>query len=127
MTKPSTAENYRLTLRLSDDQQTELEQRAGQLPLSTYVRHALFAANDNEPPKRQRKSQPTLKDRQALARVLCKLGESELSASMNEMARLAHLGALPVDLDTEAAIKAGCQDIADMRRLLMNALGVWEG
>ena len=127
MTKPSTTENFRLTLRLSEDQQAELEQRAEQMPLSTYVRHALFAANDNEPPKRRRNSQSTFKDRKALAQVLCKLGQSELSASMNEMARLAHLGALPVDIDTEIAIKTACQDIADMRRLLMNALGVQEG
>lgn len=127
MTQSHDQSYHPYSIRLTVEERELLEQQSGVKPISAYIRSRLFAANDNEPPKRRRKSQPTLKDRQALARVLCKLGESELSASMNEMARLAHLGALPVDLDTEAAIKAACQDIADMRRLLMNALGVWEG
>lgn len=126
MTQPHDQTYHPYSIRLTAQERELLERQAGVKPISAYIRSRLFAANDNEPPKRRRKSQPTFKDRQALAQVLCKLGKSELSASMNEMARLAHLGALPVDIDTEIAIQTACQDIADMRRLLMNALGVRE-
>ena len=42
---------------------------------------------------------------------------------MNQIAKAANLGTLPVTLETEEEIKQACYNIAVMRVMLMKALG----
>ena len=64
-----------------------------------------------------------IKDGEALGQVLGLLGQSRLSNNLNQLAKAANLGALPVLKETEDDIRAACADVRDMRLLLLRALG----
>lgn len=116
-----------LSVPVSPEQMSELARRAGGQPVSAYARNLLFPANDNEPaPKKQLRGSAPVKDDAALARVLAILGQSDAGSSLRELAHLARMGALPVTPETEAALLKACADIADLKALLMKALGVRE-
>lgn len=110
------------SLRLTFEQRARLEQDAAGSSLSAYIHERLFGA-EAQPARRKRGKAP-VKDQQAIAELLAKLGRSRLSSNLNQLARLANLGALPVTPDTETAIIEAADDIAAMRKLLIEALGL---
>jgi len=126
--KPANAKSrHILSVPLSPEQMADLARRAGRAPLSAFARAQLFPANDNEPAPaaRTRRAAP-MRDDAALAEILAKLGKTDLGTSFREMARLARLGALPLTPETESYIQQACRDIADIKTLLMKALGIRE-
>ena len=110
------------SLRLTFEQRARLEQDAAGSSLSAYIHERLFGAE--APPARRKRGKSPVKDQQAIAELLAKLGQSRLSSNLNQLARLANLGALPVTPDTETAIIEAAEDIAAMRKLLIEALGL---
>jgi len=112
------------SLRLSAEQRRALETRAGTLPLGEYIRSRLFS--DDPRPEPVRRHPRPVKDHKALAEVLARLGASRLASNLNQLARAANAGALPVTPETEAALRQACADIAAMRAALMRALGFKE-
>jgi len=112
------------SLRLSAKQRRVLEVRAGGMPLGEYIRGRLFSG-DLRPEPVRRHPRP-VKDHKALAEVLARLGASRLASNLNQLARAANVGALPVTPETEAALRQACADIAAMRAALMRALGFKE-
>ena len=108
------------SLRLSAKQRRDLEVRAGGMPLGEYIRSQLFASDAPRPPSRGPRP---VKDHKALAEVLARLGASRLSSNLNQLAKAANSGALPVTPETEEAVRQACRDIAAMKALLMQALG----
>ena len=110
------------SLRLTFEQRARLEQDAAGTSLSAYIHERLFGAG--APPARRKRGKAPVKDQQAIAELLAKLGQSRLSSNLNQLARLANLGALPVTPDTETAIIEAAEDIAAMRKLLIEALGL---
>ncbi|HBH91316.1 hypothetical protein [Ponticaulis sp.] len=113
--KPST-----LTIRLKPDERLWLEQRAGKHSLSAYARRKLFGKS-----KRKVAVQPKA-DHIALAQLLAKLGQSSLAQSMAVLALAARNGNLPILEETEEALQQSCEDIAEMKSLLMAGLGIEE-
>ena len=109
------------SLRLTAQQRLELETRAGSVPLGAFIRAQLSSTDAPRQPA-QRHARP-LKDHRALAEVLAKLGASRLSSNLNQVAKAANSGALPVTPETEGALRQACADIAAMKALLMRALG----
>ena len=110
------------SLRLTFEQRARLEQEAAGSSLSAYIHERLFGAE--APPARRKRGKSPVRDQQAIAELLAKLGQSRLSSNLNQLARLANLGALPVTPDTETAIIEAADDIAAMRKLLIEALGL---
>jgi hypothetical protein len=110
------------SLRLTFEQRARLEQEAAGSSLSAYIHERLFGAE--APAARRKRGKTPVKDQQAIAELLAKLGQSRLSSNLNQLARLANLGALPVTPDTETAIIEAAGDIAAMRKLLIEALGL---
>ena len=110
------------SLRLTFEQRARLEQEAAGSSLSAYIHERLFGAE--APAARRKRGKTPVKDQQAIAELLAKLGQSRLSSNLNQLARLANLGALPVTPDTETAIIEAADDIAAMRKLLIEALGL---
>lgn len=108
------------SLRLSPEQRIQLEQDAGDTPLGAYILAKVF--NGEAAPVRRGKR--PVKDHQALAQALGKLGHSRLSSNLNQLAKAAHTGSLPVTPDTEAAIKEALAEIHEIRRLLLEALNL---
>lgn len=109
------------SLRLTFEQRTRLELEAGDLPLGAYILERVF--NGEVPPPRRRGKKP-VKDHQALAQVLGLLGQSRLSSNLNQLARSANTGSLPVTPDTESALIEAVAEIREIRRLLIRALNL---
>ena len=108
------------SIRFTFEERARLGKAAAGMPLGAYIRHKLF---DGElTPRRTRGSNP-VKDHAELARVLGALGASRLSSNLNQIAKAAHLGALPVTPELEEELGQACSDIRSMRADLMKALG----
>ncbi|MBO6816375.1 MAG: hypothetical protein JJ891_16080 [Rhizobiaceae bacterium] len=107
-------------IRLTDDERKELERRAGEMALGTYIKIALFAEGVKP---RARGMRVPVKDHVRLAELLALLGSSRLSESMHKLSEAASTGTLYVDDDVPIAIKKACNDICVMRLMLMQSLG----
>lgn len=108
------------SLRLSREERDQLEQAAAGMPLGQFIRQKLF---DCDLTPRRTRGQTPIKDHAALGRVLGALGGSRLSSNLNQLAKAANLGALPVTPDLETELFEACDTIRAMRRDLMIALG----
>lgn len=108
-----------ISLRVTFEEKAQLERDAAGMSLSSYIRWRLFDPH-NPPPKTRGKF--PVKDHQALTRLLAILGQSRLANNLNQLARSANTGSLMLDETTEKMIVQAHGDIAEMRRLLLEAL-----
>ncbi len=112
------------SLRLTFEERAALEQEAGDEPLGAYIRKKLLGSK-RKPRRRRSRTRKPLKDEKALGELLGKLGESRLASNVNQLAKAANSGSLPVTPDTEKALQNACDDVRAMRMLLMQALGYY--
>ncbi len=111
------------SLRLSPEERALLEQAAAGVSLGAYIRSQLFR-NDTQPPRSRGKF--PVKDHKALAQAIALLGQSRIASNLNQLARAAHTGTLPVDGSMEIDLHEAVQAVADIRALLISALGLSE-
>lgn len=109
------------SLRLSDDERQQLETHAGSMPLASYIKSVVFAA---EAPKYRRRQKPPVAEQQLLAAVLARLGSTRTASNLNQIAKGINQGTLIVDEELEADLNAAIAEIAWMRATLMQALNV---
>lgn len=119
--KPSGKRCAPFSLRLTFEERVRLEQQAGNMPLSAYIKSLLFA--EDAPKYRKRRAAPEA-DQKLLAELLACLGASRLSNNLNQLAKAANNGSLYVDENIETELKRACADVQAMRDLLMRALGL---
>ncbi|GAB5373966.1 MAG: hypothetical protein AcusKO_04280 [Acuticoccus sp.] len=112
------------SLRLSRDERARLEQAAGGEPLGAFIRAKLL---DGDVAPRRTRGRTPVKDHIELAKVLAALGASRLSSNLNQIAKAAHIGALPLSEDVEQDLNDACVAVRDMRCRLLDALGVRNG
>ncbi len=110
------------SLRLTFEERARLEQEAGDMPLGAYIRFKVF--DQPVDARRPRQVKRPVKDHQALANVLGELGKSRIANNLNQLAKAANSGSLPVDQDVHRAILESCDSIRAMRNLLLTALGL---
>ena len=108
------------SLRLTFEERARLDAERGDMPLGAYIRQRLFG--DDASPRRRRVKTP-VRDHEALGRILGALGQSRLSSNLNQLARAANTGSLPVTPETESELKEACREIVQLRSALMRALG----
>lgn len=118
MSKPQL---HPISLRMTFEEKANLEKAADGMSLSAYIRWKLF--DPTSPPPQRRGAFP-VKDFRALAQLLAMLGQSRLANNMNQLAKAANSGSLPVTPETEAALLTAVREVAHMRSLLIEALGV---
>jgi hypothetical protein len=109
------------SLRLTFEERAALEQAAAGMLLGEYIRSRVF--DGAAAPRRTRGKHP-VKDHEALGRVLGELGRSRLANNLNQLARAANTGSLPVTPETEAALQDACDAIQEIRTELVRALGL---
>jgi hypothetical protein len=109
------------SLRLSTDERVRLERDAAGMSLGAYVRWRVF--DPSSPPPKSRGKFP-VKDHQALSKALGLLGQSRLANNLNQLARAANTGSLPLTPDTDAELQAAARDIAAIREMIVAALGL---
>ncbi|MCI4666036.1 MAG: hypothetical protein MRY74_15075 [Neomegalonema sp.] len=111
------------SIRLTEDERAYLRREAGTLSISAHIRAKLFqSAPLPERPTRKRRTPSA--NQAELAKLLGGLGGSRLSSNMNQIAKAAHIGALPVTPELEQELAEACADIKRMRSALILALGV---
>ena len=111
------------SIRFTEAERMRLISAAGNLTLGAYIKQRLF----DDLPAVPRQNSLLKVDQQALGKVLAIVGQSRLASNMNQIAKAANLGTLPVVPETEEEIKQACYDIAIMRMLIMKALGKSKG
>lgn len=108
-----------LSLRLTAEERSALEARAGALPVSTYIKRQLFG-DERRATTQFRRVAP---DQALLARLLARLGGSDLATSLSALAEATSDDSLIVDEPVRARLLAACEEVRDMHRLLMQGLG----
>lgn len=114
------------SIRLTEDEKRLLMQRAGAMSLGAYLRNLVLEAGVRAPRPPARKPRSPVKDQEALARVLAALGKSRIANNLNQLARAANIGTLPLTPETEQDLLEACAMVARMRQDLMAALGFVE-
>ncbi len=107
------------SIRLSAPERTFLEQQAGNQPLGAYIRAQLFGENVS---KRRVLRKPKI-DEQQVASVLAALGQSRISANLNQLAKHANMGTLDISRDLDQELHDACGAVLAMRDALFVALG----
>jgi hypothetical protein len=108
------------SLRLSFEEKALLRAAANGVPLGAYIKAKLF---DEPLEKVRRRNTNPVKDHEALGRVLGALGKSRLSQNLNQIARAANMGSLPVSPELEDELRQACADVEALRKELLRALG----
>ncbi len=121
---PQSDRSETFTFRLSREDRELLDRNAVGMSLGSYVRWLLF--NPKTPPPRRRGQFP-VKDHQALSAALSKLGQSHIPSNLNQLAKAANSGSLVLTPELEAELREALHLIAEIRRLLIDALGLSEG
>lgn len=110
------------SLRLTFEERARLDREAGDMPLGTYIRSRLF--NEPATDRPSRKPKRPIKDHQALANVLGELGKSRIANNLNQLAKDANSGSLPLNPETENSLREACAGVQWLRLTLMQALGL---
>lgn len=115
-----------ITFRATEDERAAILKAAGAMSLSAFIRLKVLADLDIEAPRRKasRKRHAPSAELAVLAQILGGLGQSRLSQNMNQIAKAANMGALPVSAELETELFEACAAIQDMRKRLIEAMGV---
>ncbi len=117
----SSTENatHHIGFRTTAAEKTRLLELAGRQSLGAYIRNQLLGENVR-PRKKQRIPK---RDDVILCKVLAALGNTRLSSNLNQIAKSANRGALPVTEELVLDLESAALDIRAMRMALMMALG----
>lgn len=110
-----------LSIRLNDDERRALAQRAGDIPVSTYVKRLVFQGGTTSLAGNYSRRPTT--DRMILAKLLAILGSTDLASNLDRLASAATEGSLFVDERVTAQLQGACDDVRLMHNALMRALG----
>jgi len=109
------------SIRFTKEERQQLEHMAHGISLSEFIRSCLFKENVSI---RRTKGRFPVKDEQALSRLLGVLGQSRIPNNINQLAKAANSGSLPVNPDTQKQLTEAYHSILWMRRQLIQALGL---
>lgn len=115
------------SMRFTDDERARLDHERGVLSLAAYIRLKLFTEPSKQRSERKkltRKHSTPSAELATLSHMLGGLGQSRLSQNINQIAKAANMGALPVTPELEAELLEASAAIQEMRQSLIEALGV---
>lgn len=112
-----------LSVRFSKAERDRLSELAAGRPLGLFIRERALAGQ-TEPRRVCRARRDPIKGGEALGRLLGLLGQSRLANNLNQLAKAANQGSLPVTKEVETELQAACAEVHEMRQLLLRALGI---
>jgi hypothetical protein len=121
MSQENTEKAKPFSIRLTEQEKDRLREKAGGVPLGIYIRNHLLQRDAS--PRDERRQYP-VKDAEPLGQLLAMLGQSRLASNLNQLAKAANSGSLPVTEETETDLRRACAEIAEMRQLLLRSLGI---
>lgn len=121
--KPRKKRPAPFSIRLTEAERARLAMEAAGAPLGAYIKAKALG----QAPLRMRRTGHSVEDRQALAQALALLGRSRIANNLNQLAWAVNIGSLPITPETEEDLRDTLLAVQDMRRLLMEALGLKSG
>lgn len=119
--KPKRRRPSSLSIRVTDDERAILERKAGKRSIGAYVREKVLG--DKQAPRRKAAAKPPV-DYAMLGQVLGKLGKSEQVACLFLLLVAAEKNRVTMSEKDRAALHAACDDVREVRAVLMSALGL---
>jgi len=110
-----------VSMRVSKEERAQLEREAAGTPLSAYLRERLLGQAVT--PRKTLGKFP-VKDHEALACVLGRLGRSEVYNNLHRLLLTVEEGRVPLEPDIERELRRSCAEVAAMRADLVRALGL---
>lgn len=107
-----------LTLRVTLDEKAELARLADGSPVSRFIIDAILK-HGKRAPKSLR-----FVDKEIISQLLGYLGKSRIASNINQLAKAANSGSLPVNDDVVKALNEAVAAILWMRDMLIKALGL---
>ena len=107
------------SLRLTCEERKELKRLAGGRPLGEFIKDALF-----DKKLRPKTRKPAIIDHRLLAKILGALGQSRISSNINQLAKAANSGSLPVNEDVLKSLFEAVRTIEWMRNTLIKGMGL---
>jgi len=108
------------SIRLTHNQRNKLAADAKGKPLGVHVRSLIFEDDGSLRPRNFRR----VNDAEALGKALALLGRTRLSSNLNQLAKAANSGALPVTVEVTQELLDACENISEIRTLLIKATGL---
>lgn len=108
------------SIRLNEEERDKLHNLAGGLPLGRYIKDAIF--NQGARPAASRK--PSIVDQKLFAQLLGVIGQSRIASNINQLARAANSGSLPVNQEVVEGLNEAVEAIRWMRDTLIKAIGL---
>jgi len=112
------------SMRFTDDERRVLEMAADGRPLAAYIRWLIFKEDMPELPKRRTREQMADPQKKELSKLLGTLGKSRISQNINQLAKAANSGSLPVNHEVAQELNNACDAIRWMRQTLIRAMGL---
>tara|TARA_R110000868_G_scaffold64234_3_gene193106 strand:+ start:723 stop:1139 length:417 start_codon:yes stop_codon:yes gene_type:complete len=107
-------------IRLSPDERSYLESKAGNRPLGTYIRSELLG--DAEAPRKAARKPPI--DSALLGRILGLLGQADQVKVLFMLLAAAESERISMAEKERTALQEACADVREMRTVLIKALGL---
>lgn len=115
--------DHRITIRLKPDEYALMMAKAGNKPLSTFLRNL---ALETAVKRRNAYTPAPVEDKKALSQALALLGQHKLVSAFKKAGKGIENGVQPGDDETKLLLHE-CRDLLDrIHKLLMRALGVAE-
>lgn len=105
-----------ISIRLSKSEHHALTIRSNKAALSTYIRSVLFSKTSTTP----------IDHKKDLAQILAKLGQSNIAPNLRELTHQARSGSLALSSETTAKLEQACNDISEIKFMIMKALRIKE-
>ena len=116
---------FPVSFRVTKEEKAWLKKDAGAMAVAHYIRKCLFGNYVSPRAQRYLTKQKTPKiDAQELALLLGMFGQSELARSMLALSMAAQAGDLDVTPEVSGKLERACDDIHDIKTILITALGV---
>ncbi len=108
------------SVRLTEQERAELTKLADGQPLGQFIKDAILQNGVRPPPSRK----PRIQDQKLLAKLLGALGQSRIASNINQLAKAANSGSLPVNEEVLQSLHDAVAAIRWMRDTLIEGMGL---
>jgi hypothetical protein len=112
------------SMRFTKEERKSLELAAAGRPLAAYIRWLIFKEDMPEMPKKRTRGETASQDHKQLAQLLGALGQSRIASNINQLAKAANSGSLPVSKEIINALNESVAAIHWMRETLIKGMGI---